>query len=164
MVEPEGVLTTAAEVAIAIAGFSGVVAALAPRSHGAWPAGATLFLAALLLSTAAIVCFSFLPLLVLSAGVVTHAWLLCSLLHAAYLLATSLYRARQMRGQGIFFTSILSALGPGLFVVALLVQLFNVFFVRSSWPYLVAIVVSLLGAFATFAALLQLLWSESDAA
>lgn len=162
MVEPDGVLTTAAEVAIAIAGFSGVVAALAPRSHGTWPPGAKLFVASLLLSTAAIVGFSFLPLILLSAGQATGTWVLCSMIHSTYLLVTTLYRFWQAKQQGLVFGGALAALGPCLFAIAFLIQLTNVVVLRSSWPYLAAIVLSLFGAFSIFAALLQLLWSETD--
>ena len=67
--DPDAVLTTAIEVAIGIAGFSGVVVALGSRIGIEWPKSAPVSLSALLLMSISTVFFGFLPLLMLSAAV-----------------------------------------------------------------------------------------------
>ncbi len=67
--DPQDALTTVAEIAIAIAGFSGVAAVLGRRAEGQWASFDVLRLRLLLRSSFGIVIFCFLPIVLSSASV-----------------------------------------------------------------------------------------------
>jgi cation transport ATPase len=166
-VDDSSILTTAVEVAIAIAGFSGIVVVLGPRHARDWPETGRLLLSALLLMAIAVVAFGFLPLLLEAAGVSERLWPIASALHAVYLLCVTAYRLRErMRlppGQRRITTQAPVA-GAALAVAvvgAFALQLANVFWLQASWPYLAAIVLMVLGALGVFAALLWGLWAAA---
>jgi hypothetical protein len=155
-VDPEGILTTAAEISIAIAGFSGIVVAVAPGHLAELPTAAKSILSTLLLVTASTFTFSFVPLLLLSADISDEvAWVAASLLHTIYLVSAVAYRVNQSRRRapedrpgGAFF--LFSVLVAGTFVL----QIVNALWIQAAWPYLVAMVVMNLSAFLVFSILM----------
>ncbi len=165
MVQPDDVLLTTAEVAIAVAGFSGVVAALAPRSQRAWPVGARQMLSTLLLSSGAIVAFSFLPLVILVGTDGVFVWPLASAIHAVYLFAIFALRLRQYladeAARGSRETRLVG-IAPAIFMSAAALQTANAVFLRAAWPYVAAMVLSTVAAFLVFAVILHLFWSQEN--
>jgi hypothetical protein len=161
------ILTTAVEVAIAIAGFSGIVVVLGPRHARDWPETARLLLSALLLMAIAIVAFGFLPLLLGAAGVSERLWPIASALHAVYLLCITAHRIRgrmrlprdqrRITVQEPVAGAVLATAVVGAFAL----QVANVFWLQTPWPYLAAIVLMVLAALGVFAALLWSLWAAA---
>ncbi len=163
--EPDTVLTTAIEVGIGIAGFSGIVAAIGPRRRTEWSALTRILLSILLVSTGALVGFCFLPLLLMAGGMgAPGLWMTASLAHLGYLACVTLLRVRQLGSAGALSPDqirrrlILGVLGLIATGLIALLHLANVFVFGSAWPYLTAMVVGLLGSFLLFASLLWELW------
>ena len=154
--DPEGLLTTAAEISIAIAGFSGIVVAVAPGHLAELPTAAKSILSTLLLVTASTFAYAFVPLLILSADVQEEsAWPVSSLLHTIYLVTVIAYRMNQSRRtsrddrpSGSFY------LFPVFVATALTLQVVNMLWLHAAWPYLVAIVVMNLSGFFVFSILM----------
>jgi len=162
-VHPDGLLTTTAEISIAIAGFSGIVVAVAPGRMAELPTAAKSILSTLLLVTASTFAYAFVPLLILSADVQEEtAWRVSSLLHAIYLVAASAYRmsqrvrtSRDERPSGSFYLFTLFV------AAALALQVVNMLWLHAAWPYLVAMVVMNLSGFFVFS---LLMWEFVSAA
>ena len=154
--DPHGVLVTSAEIAVAIAGFSGIILAVGPDRLGELRDGSRLILSALILVTASTFVFSFVPLLLSAAAVPERTlWSSASSLHAVYLAGIALYRMRQTRRispenrpSGSFFFL------PVLAMSALVLQLANIFWLHAPWPYLVSIVMLNVAGLAVFSNLL----------
>ena len=88
MPDPFDALFTVAEVGIALAGFSGVVAMLGRRGAGEWSEPDWLRFAMLLAFSFGVVVFSFLPALAMAFGASEpQAWATSSLLLALFMLA-----------------------------------------------------------------------------
>lgn len=101
MHDPFDALFTVAEVGIALAGFSGVVAILGRRGAGEWSAPDWLRLAMLLSFSFGAVGFSLLPTLLLGLGVgEASAWALSSLLLALFLLTAYVLVTRRLAQLG----------------------------------------------------------------
>ena len=154
--DPGSVLTTAVEVAIAIAGFAGIVVVLGPRRGHEWTASSRILLSALFFMSIATVTFGFLPPILSTAGVGEHLlWPIASALHAAYLTGITGYRIQQTvrLPKEERPTSV-----AALFVVvlgALTLQSANAIWLHEAWPYLTAIVLMVVLSFSVFLALLQ---------
>ena len=154
--DPSGILTTSAEISIAIAGFSGIVLAIGPRNSGEWPQSSRSVLSTLLVSTAATFVFCFVPLLVASAQLQERAiWLASSFLHFSYLTGIASFRFYQSRRTSsgdhpvsTFYMFVLITL------CVMVLQLINAVLLRAAWPYFVAIVAMNLASFIAFAVLL----------
>ncbi len=152
----ESALGAAIEVAIAIAGFSGIVAAVSRRNPGGWTTVDQLRLRILLTSSGVAGLFSFLPFVLFEASLSpTLAWRIGSAVQALWLLGIMGYRLKQaslmgaseaVRGRGNIVL-ILS-------VVVLCSQIINAAFLGLSWIYIVGVVFQLVVGFSIFATLL----------
>lgn len=152
---PDTVLTTVIEVAIGIAGFSGIVAALGRRNSG-MSAEALLYLRVLLTASFLCIFFSFLPLLLATAKVSSQTiWIIPSGLWAATFLMVLMYRAIELRRTGVNFVRrpvvVLAAMCA---LTAVFLCLANVVLIEDAWPYLVSMVLILFAAAFSFIALL----------
>jgi hypothetical protein len=161
----EDVLVTTAEVAIGLAGFSGIVAAvIGSRASVRWSPIQKLRLTELLRTSFGAVVFSLFPLILLSAGVSNStSWLVASLTWLGYIgvaiaLQVPRYRAiwpeahaETPRTVYILFTILIATVS---------LQLFNVVFLRVAWPHLVAILGSLIVGFVMFVRFLFLLMED----
>ncbi len=155
----ETALSTTAEVAVGIAGFSAVFAAVARRSPNAWHSTEALALSILLMASASAVFASLLPFLLLAAGFsASSTWTAASALYGVWLLGIILLRIRQGEHLGAGTATrratavITAAMGT--------LVLFNAASLHSSWPYLLAVYWQL---FVAFTAFLMLLRGASDA-
>jgi hypothetical protein len=154
--EAEGILTTLAEVAIAIAGFSGIVVALQNRTV-VWSEMDELRFSMLLQVSFGGVLFSFVPIvLYLMHPSEPFVWRWSSGLWLVYIACTTAYRVPQSR-------IVVSAPGSNaavrfmfiVFCTSALLQVANVVWLRVSWPHVVTVMLSLLLAFVLFVRLLR---------
>ena len=96
--EYESLFTSAIEVGIGIAGFSGIVAVLGHRSPGAWTSADRGRMGILLQTSFATVLLSFLPLLL--SGIIvekTLVWSVCSGVYVAYTMTSLVTRWPKVR-------------------------------------------------------------------
>jgi hypothetical protein len=94
----DDILSTIVELSVAVAGFSGIVAALAPSRPTQWPFVAQTLFSALLVSTAASASISLLAMVLLASPVSPAiAWATASGLHGVFLLGVIAIRIRQSR-------------------------------------------------------------------
>ncbi|MEK6591702.1 MAG: hypothetical protein AABZ67_01340 [Pseudomonadota bacterium] len=152
------VLTSAIQVAIAIAGFTGIIIAI---SKGAQiSARERISVSILLLASIATVTFAFLPMIFLNAGVSERStWMTSSILFVIYFVSIVSYRVTQFRQSGVTMPAAVAS-GIGILGIVALLQLANAIFIRDSWPYLILIVSYVIYSFIVFAYLLWSLWTE----
>ncbi len=156
--QPDMVLTSAIQVGIAIAGFTGIVIALSKRDADA--KSRALLVSILLLSSIGSVFFSFLPMLLSLAGLdAATVWGASSVAFLLYIIAVIAYRWRQFGA--VRPAASAPVVGGGLlFAAAILLQIPNVLAWRAAWPYLVLIVAYVIYSFSVFVTLLWNVWSD----
>jgi hypothetical protein len=151
----EAVLSGAIEVAIAIAGFSGIVAVFG-RDTGDWSNADRLLLRMLLTASASASIFSFLPFVLLEAGIdQTLCWKSASGALIAWTFGVAIYRYRQLKKVGVSAPEMWSSRSISLLgVVTILLQILNVAAYGEAWMYLIGVLFQLAVAFGTFVRLL----------
>ncbi len=158
--DPQDALTTVAEIAIAIAGFSGVAAVLGRRSAGEWAPVDVFRLRLLLRASFAIVILCFLPIVLSSASVAPKmTWALSSgawLVWFGTSIAFGLRKARRIAkftGESIErrYAALIGSLAVGAFTLHAL----NVVVIQEAWPYLAGLVAGLTVPFSLFLRLLH---------
>ena len=159
----DDVLLTVAEVAIALAGFSSVVAAFGRGAGHAWSAVDRFRLAQMLEHSLAAALFAFVPFCVSHLATDPAAiWATSSGLFAIFLVAETGLVVPRMRALGSERESLrpwLSAIMALCAVAALLLQMANVFgfgFERQAGPYVIGLVLMLVASGAQFSRLLFL--------
>jgi hypothetical protein len=168
-VEHEGFLTTIAEVGIAVAGFSGIVAVLGRRSEGDWSEADRLRLRLLLLVSFNTVLLSLLPMFLSAAGVVEEVWRAASGICLVYLLGIALYRVPQIarareQSPREETSPLFLGLMVGLFATVLVLQGVNVVRWETAWPYFLVLLQGLALAFILFVRLLRVIWAPEQRA
>ena len=154
-------LSAAVEVAIAIAGFSGIVAAFSQRNPGSWTAAAQLRLRVLLTSSAFAGLFAFLPFILFEAGLdASVCWRVGSAAQAAFFVGIFAYRLRQASLTGTSDAIRAYRAMPVFIAVVLTLQVVNVAYVAQSWIYILGVIFQLFVAFSAFVALLLDSWRE----
>jgi hypothetical protein len=153
------------EVAIALAGFAGIVAAVGRRGSGQWSAADQLLLRVLLLSSGAAIIFAFLPFILIDVLELSTLWRVLSAVLALWLSVVAILRMRQSMSHGI--TEVLDLrlsyfIGGGLVVVSLLIT--NALWLASSSLYLVGLLWQVTISFVTFVTLLLNSWRDEPAA
>ena len=159
----ESALESAIEVAISIAGFSGIVAAVGHRSAGQWNDHDQLRLRILLTASGVAIIFSFLPFLLVDAIDPSVVWRLTSGLLAVHTVAITLYRRRQashIETASEFRNPFVLVLQVGV-VIALVA---NACWLGSSSIYVFGVLWGLVVAFMTFVALLLESWRRDPEA
>ena len=157
------VLASAIEVAIAIAGFAGIVTRLASRSRrGIRPDDRMRFNMLLTASAAALVmCFA--PFLVRDAGLAEETmWRFGSALQGLWFCCVPLFRLRQIRTMGLSTTPIGRGQVLGVVGLAVTAAVANVFWLGQAWPYLLVVCLQLIIAFSAFAQLARGLLETSE--
>lgn len=158
LVSADVVLTSAIEVAIAIAGFTGIVVAIAKGMK--IPIRERISVSILLLASIATVTFAFLPMIFLNAGISERStWVTSSVLFVIYFLSVVSYRVRQFWKLEVTMPAAVAS-GIGILGAASLLQIANAIFIHDSWPYLILIVSYVIYSFIVFAYLLWSVWSE----
>ena len=156
--EAEGILTTLAEVAIAIAGFSGIVVALQNRTVD-WSETDKLRFSALLQVSFESVFFSFVPIvLYLMHPSEPFVWRWSSGLWLVYIACTAAYRVPQFPRVSAPGSDTSKAVVGFVFsglCTSVLLQVANVVWLRVSWPHVVTVMLEMLLAFVLFVRLLR---------
>ena len=148
-----------AEIAVALAGFTGVVVAFGSRSQGAWHAGDRLRLAFLLEASLSAAGFALLGLLLFSTQLSSAvAWSLSSLAWSAYMLL-SLFTARQAikrnhteHGDVDRWSNRITGM---VFMLMIAAQICNALWWQEFAPFLAAVILNLVGAAMQFARLIR---------
>ena len=157
----ESALGSIIEVAISLAGFSGIVAAVGRRGAGHWSNGEQLLLRILLTSSGAALLFAFLPFTMIDAIDPFIVWRILSGLLATWLLGIGIYRSRQGSAAGIrgrFGLRNPYYAIPSIAVVSLLTL--NAIWLGSSSLYVVGLLWITAIPFSTFVWLLLNSWKQ----
>ena len=158
LVPAEVVLTSAIQVGIAIAGFTGIVVALSRGSH--ITARERISVSILLLASIATVTLAFLPMIFLNAGVSARStWMISSIVFLGYFVSIVSYRVNQFRKSGVSMPPPVF-LGIAFLSISALLQVANAIFIRDAWPYLILVVSYVIYTFIVFAYLLWSLWRD----
>ncbi len=151
--EPDSTLIGVAEIAVALAGFSGIAAAVRHGTAKTWPRSDRDRFVDLVMHSGIALFASLLPLIFAHRGgidaelwaVSSSTWAIC----AAIGIGLSMARSRS-RGT---LTSVPNLAVPFLFLLVLILQVYNVISLQEFWPYLTGLCANLAFAFAQFMAL-----------
>jgi hypothetical protein len=153
-----------AEIATALAGFTGVVVAFGSRSQGSWHPGDKLRLAFLLEASLTAAGFSLLALLGLAiVGDEPRTWATLSglwTLFTAYSLWTSHRKIRDNRDEHGDVDKLANRLTTALFLSSAFLQVANVAVWQQFSPFLCAVILNLAGAAMQFARLIRSAFRE----
>jgi hypothetical protein len=159
--DPTEVLGAAAQVAVTLAGFAGVVVVFGSGSIHEW-SRVDLFRLRLMLTTSAVALSFCMLALLLLATAMSPAWIwgCCSAIVLLFLTPAGLQYYRAFAGfgsgdlqaagasKGIFYT--IASIGTAM----LLLQLGNIIVLQTFWPFFAAIVLAILAATLQFARLI----------
>ncbi len=163
----EQVFTSAIEVGIAIAGFSGIAAVMGQRARGRW-SGAELGRIAILLQTSFMaIAFSFLPLVLDGARVAEPViWRIGS---GCFVLYTLVIVPHRIRGtlrvretDGSISMGLFNVVIPFVVIMAAL-QAYNAAVLHEGWVFVLVVMLELSMGFFMFVRLVRTLWDESAA-
>jgi hypothetical protein len=160
---PDAILGSIIEVGIAIAGFTGIVAALIGQRD--LESTQKYYLSMVIVSSIASVAFAFLPMvLAVSSVPVSLAWTLSSAAFVVYFFVIGSYRRRQARvfGHDVLWGPRLLKIVFTCIWLAMMLQVVNVVLIRDAWPYLVMLVSYLMWSFSLFVALFWTLLEPAD--
>ena len=156
-------LGSAIEVAIGLAGFSGIVAAVGRRGAGHWTAIDQVRLRVLLTASGMALVWAFLPFLLVDAVDLAAFWRIGSAAIACWYIAMAIRRSRQSSGI-LARTSIRWPLSM-VFHASVVAALFaNALFFGSPSLYVLGVLWELVIAFTAFVDLLLASWQAGDAA
>ena len=147
------------EIAIALAGFTGVVVAFGSRREGSWHPGDRLRLGFLLEASLTAAAFALLGLLLFSTELRDETvWLVCSLLWPLYMavsLITSRKALKENQDTHGDVDRFANKVTVGVFLLAVVLQVINVLHLQQFWPYLFALITNLAGAAMQFTRLIR---------
>ncbi|MGH0029293.1 MAG: hypothetical protein ACQGVC_05855 [Myxococcota bacterium] len=163
----EQVFSSAIEVGVATAGFSGIVVVLGQRAQGEWSPADLGRVSVLLQSSLAAILLSFLALVLHGAGVADSSiWRIGSGTHVVYTAVQLPLRLRQMRGLHEVDTSYSASLTKLVIPVLICVfalQIYNTATLAAGWAFAVAVIAELVVAFLMFVRLLEAIWRHPAA-
>lgn len=154
------ILIGIAEIAVALAGFTGIVVAFGSRSLGSWHPGDRLRLSFLLESSLTAGGFALLTLLMVQTFAVeaAKAWVIGSLLWAVFMpwsLWSSHVRIQQNLEQHGDIDTISNRLVLSVFLLLIVIQLCNAFYLKHFAPLLAAMCFNLAGSAMQFSRLIR---------
>jgi hypothetical protein len=151
----ESALQSAIEVAIGIAGFSGIVGAVAGRTAGQWNAANQVRLRVLLTASGGALIFAFLPFLLIDSFESETVWRSLSALLAVHTTGISIYRRRQSRAAGVSGSVVFSGIPAYASQVPVVILMSaNAVWLGSAPLYVLCVLWGLVIAFVVFARLL----------
>ncbi len=150
----ESALGSAIEVAIGIAGFSGIVAAVGRRGAGNWNEVDQLRLLILLTASGVSLLFAFLPFVLIDLMEPALVWRLASGLLGSYFVGIVTYRVRAAAGIGGARAIGMTPIRMTLQAVVVSVLFANAFWFASPSLYVVGVLWGLAIAFLSFVGLL----------
>lgn len=160
----ESAITSLIEVAIGLAGFSGIFAAIARRDAGRWTPRHQARFTVLLSTSASAVFFGVLALILADAiDDLVWTWRIGSALYALWLAFVMIIRVRAVREADAPVGSPMAMIWwPLIGGVVVILQILNAALLGESWPYVVAMLYQLSVGFATFAFLLRQTWHPAE--
>jgi len=167
--EPNEALGIAAQVAVALAGFAGVVVVFRPQSLHQWSALDRARLHLLLHNSICPLGYALFAMLLLSVKPASeNIWRWCSVFALLFQLPGAIIAARQTRAvgkeayQGVGGTLLfylIAAVGTG----SLILQFINLTWLNQFWPFFLAIFVHLMAAVLQFTRMVLLLPQKDEA-
>jgi uncharacterized membrane protein YhaH (DUF805 family) len=148
----ESFLSSAVEIAVGLAGFAGIIAAIRQRGVSSWAREQQILLRMLLTASAMAITFALLPPILVEAQVPQPAiWRIGSLAFILWQIGIAIHRVRQFRESGT--QSPIPRIVYAWIAAMVLLQAFNVV-LGVSWPYLLARFALLVNSFVFFLILL----------
>ena len=148
----ESFLSSIVEVAVGIAGFAGIIAAIRQRNITHWPVEQRILLSMLLIASAMAVLFALLPALLVEAQVPRSTiWRIGSALLLVWQVGIFGHRTRQFRASALPAPVPRFVAAGAVFIV--LLQALNLK-LCTSWPYLLGVFGMLVSGFSFFMVLL----------
>jgi hypothetical protein len=142
-------LAAVVDVAIAIAGFAGIVAAIRQRRLSSWPPDQLILLQILFFASAASIVAGILPAFLTETGMKpNHVWKVCSAVLICWLIGAPLFRARQCKALGVKQQIPMHVLVWA--VVSIVLQCYNIAATGTAWPYLFGVTTMLINGFSVF--------------
>lgn len=155
-------LSGSMEIAIAIAGFSGIVAVFGRRNDDFMQAADHIRLSVLLTASAVAVLFSLAPFVVLDAGVPEFIfWRVGSAVQGAWIISIALYRMKQAQVSGVASVMHIKVM-VSLMLLVVIAQVTNALFYGQSWLYVIGVAFQLAVAFSSFSGLLLDRWKDNE--
>jgi hypothetical protein len=152
--EPDSALIGVAEIAVAIAGFSGIAAALRHGAAHTWPRADRDRFVDLLTHSGIALFASLIPLVFgYRGGLDPDLWATSSFFWASCGAIGIGMSMRRSRGRGRALQAPANLVVTGMFFGVLLLQVYNVAVLRAFWPYLAGLIMNLSFAFMQFMAL-----------
>lgn len=151
----DSVLSSAIEVAVGIAGFAGIVAAIRQRDITSWQPVHRLLLQMLFGASAAAIVFGFLPGVLSEASVEPRSvWRAGSAALALWVVGIAVFRIRQARSQAVSAINDVVGWQTAVWMSSLgALQILNLA-LSEPWPYLVGVIGILVNGFVFFLRLL----------
>jgi len=152
--EEDGALIAVAEIAVAIAGFSGIAAALRHGTSRTWPVEDRDRFVDLVAHSGIALFASLVPLMfAYKSGISPDLWSISSFLWAGFATVGITLTMMRARVHGRSPKGFRGVLIPLIFTGILALQLYNGFLLQEFWPYLGGLVTNLGFAFTQFMAL-----------
>lgn len=142
-------LSAVIDIAIGVAGFAGIVAAIRQRRLSTWPAEQLILLQILFTASAAAIAFGLLPSFLVEVGIAEHlVWKTGSVAIFCWIVGAVWFRARQSRKHGVRqqIPKYILVFGS----IALVLQIYNIAVLGEAWPYLFGITIILVNGFSVF--------------
>ena len=142
-------LSAVIEIAVGVAGFAGIVAAVRQRRLDHWPKAQLLLLQVLFTTTAAAIAFALLPSFLFELGLDERlVWRTGSAALICWIVGALAFRYRQSRVYGVAMPipRYIRALG----VVSIALQTFNIVNAGVAWPFMFGIMMILMNGFSVF--------------
>lgn len=145
----ESFLAAVVAVAIGIAGFAGIVAAIRQRRLSSWPPDQLILLQILFIASAASIVAGILPAFLMETGISpNNVWKICSGALACWLIGAPIFRARQSKALGVKQQIPRHVLAWA--VISIVLQFYNVAAAGTAWPYLFGVTTMLINGFSVF--------------
>jgi hypothetical protein len=145
----ESFLAAVVAVAIGIAGFAGIVAAIRQRRLSNWPPDQLMLLQILFIASAASIVAGILPAFLMETGISpNYVWKICSGALICWLIGAPLFRARQSKALGVKQQIPRHVLVWA--VISIILQCYNIATTGTAWPYLFGVTTMLINGFSVF--------------
>lgn len=142
-------LSAAIDIAIGVAGFAGIVAAVRQRHLAHWSKEQLILLQILFTATAASIVYALLPSFLTETGLSSElVWKVSSGALMVWIVGAIGFRLRQSRAHSLAMTIPRHVMILGAFAFAF--QIYNIAGVGQSWPYLFGILILLINGFSVF--------------
>jgi len=145
----ESFLAAVVDVAIGIAGFAGIVAAIRQRRLSNWPPDQLMLLQILFIASAASIVAGILPAFLMETGIKpNYVWKMCSGVLIFWLIGAPLFRVRQSKALGVKQQIPKHVLVWAF--VSIILQCYNIATTGMAWPYLFGVTTMLINGFSVF--------------